>query len=149
MGFQFSYSKSMANFEVFRWNISSSINLLFLKSAILAYRISNFVATLFYITLVECKIFIHKYLPRYSVFFPQNRILNLYYSRLLKKSKTSETLENILEPKWMKLSRKYYRIWKIYKQFWSAILNSKSYNAKLPTSAAEMDEFQTFYLRHI
>ena len=63
----------MANFEVFRWNISSSINLLFLKSAILAYRISNFVATLFYITLVECKIFIHKYLPRYSVFFPQNR----------------------------------------------------------------------------
>ena len=28
----FSYSKIMANFEAFRWNISSSINLLFLKS---------------------------------------------------------------------------------------------------------------------
>ena len=27
----FSYSKNMANFEAFRWNISSSINLLFLK----------------------------------------------------------------------------------------------------------------------
>ena len=31
----FSYSKSIANFEAFRWNISSSINLLFLKSDIL------------------------------------------------------------------------------------------------------------------
>ena len=28
----FSYSKNMANFEAFRWNISSSINLLFLKN---------------------------------------------------------------------------------------------------------------------
>ena len=30
----FSYSKSIANFEAFRWNISSSINFLFLKSDI-------------------------------------------------------------------------------------------------------------------
>ena len=30
---RFSYSKSMANFESFRWNISSSIKLLFLKSS--------------------------------------------------------------------------------------------------------------------
>ena len=28
----FSFSNNMANFEAFRWNISSSINLLFLKS---------------------------------------------------------------------------------------------------------------------
>ena len=30
----FSYSKNIANFEAFHWNISSSINLLFLKSDI-------------------------------------------------------------------------------------------------------------------
>ena len=34
----FSYSKSMANFEAFCWNISSSINLLFLKSASARYQ---------------------------------------------------------------------------------------------------------------
>ena len=34
MGFHFSYSKNMAYFEAFRWNILSIINLLFLKSAI-------------------------------------------------------------------------------------------------------------------
>ena len=33
MGFHFLYSKSIANFEAFYWNISSSTNLLFLKSA--------------------------------------------------------------------------------------------------------------------
>ena len=77
-----------------------------------------------------------------------HRILNLYYARLLKKSKTSETFEENLEPKWMKFSRKYYRIWKIYKQFWSSILKSEL-NAKSPTTSDGINEFQTFYLRHI
>ena len=79
--------------------------------------------------------------------------MNPYYARLLKKSeyKTSKLIEESLEePKWMKFSQKYYRIWKIYKQLWSTILNSKLNNAKSPTStSAEINEFQTFYLRHI
>ena len=37
----FLYFKNMANFEAFRWNISSSINLLFLKSDILPSPLKN------------------------------------------------------------------------------------------------------------
>ena len=36
----FSYSKNMANFEEFQWNISSSINLLFLKSEVIEILLS-------------------------------------------------------------------------------------------------------------
>ena len=38
---RFSYFKSMANFEAVCWNISSSINFLFLKSVSIACKISG------------------------------------------------------------------------------------------------------------
>ena len=37
VGFEFSFSKNMANFEVFCWNISSSINFIYLKSSYSKY----------------------------------------------------------------------------------------------------------------
>ena len=98
----------------------------------------------YFFKIIDSRHFIFTYLSCPS---PQNRLLNLYYARLLKKSKPSETFEDILEPKWIKLSRKYHGIWKICTQYWSAILNSKLL-AKPPTLTRNT-KFETFYLRHI